>query len=74
MATIAVVATKNFLPVIDEKRGRARALGKARAAGWSLDIFRHPATLATLGDQSAIDALYLALRAAYEYPRKARIA
>ncbi|MET3524138.1 DNA-binding protein [Mesorhizobium abyssinicae] len=61
-ATIAVAAARNFLPVIDEKRGRARALAKARAAGWSLDIFRHPAALATLGDQSAIDALYLALR------------
>lgn len=61
-ATIAVAATRNFLAVIDEKRGRARVLAKARAACWSLDIFRHPAALATLGDQSAIDALYLALR------------
>lgn len=61
-ATIAVAATRDFLPVIDEKRGRDRALAKARTAGWSLDIFRHPAALATLGDQFAIDALYLALR------------
>ncbi len=61
-ATIAVASARDFLPVIDERRGRARALAKARAAGWSLDIFRHPSALSTLGDQSAIDALYLALR------------
>lgn len=61
-ATIAVAAARDFLPVIDEKRGRARALVKARVPGWSLDIFRHPTAIAILGDQSAIDALYLALR------------
>ena len=61
-AMIAIAAIRSFLPVIDEKRGRARTLAKAPAAGWSLDLFRHPATLAPLGDQSASDALYLALR------------
>ena len=61
-ATIALAAARNFLPVIDEKRGRVRASAKGRAAGWSLDLFRHPSVLSTLGDQSAIDALYLALR------------
>lgn len=60
-ATIAVAAARNFLPVIDEKRGRARALVKARAPGWSLDLFRHPAVIAILGDENSIDALYLAL-------------
>jgi predicted nucleic acid-binding protein len=63
-ATIAVAVTRDLLPVVDEKRGRARAsvLVKARAPGWSLDLFRHPRTIDVLGDQSAIEALYLALR------------
>jgi len=61
-ATIAVAAARNFLPVIDERRGRARALVKARSPAWSLDIFRHPMAATILGDQSTIDAIYLALR------------
>lgn len=35
---------------------------KARTPGWSLDIFRHPTAIAVLGDQPAVEALYLALR------------
>jgi hypothetical protein len=35
---------------------------KARTPGWSLDLFRHPTTIAALGDQPAIEALYLTLR------------
>jgi predicted nucleic acid-binding protein len=63
-ATIAVAATRYILPVIDERRGRIRAgpLLKARAPAWSLDLFRHPTTIAVLGVQSAVEALYLALR------------
>ncbi|MGO4386775.1 DNA-binding protein [Microvirga sp. 2YAF29] len=63
-ATIAVAASRYLLPVIDERKGRTRAgiLMKARAPGWSLDLFRHPAAIADLGDQPAIEALYLALR------------
>jgi hypothetical protein len=63
-ATIAVAAARDLLPVIDEKRGRARAsiLMKARVPGWSLDLFRHPTAIALLGDHSAVQALYLALR------------
>lgn len=61
-ATIAVAVARDFLPIIDEKRGRARAHVKGRASGWSLDIFRHPTATTVLGDQSAIDALYFALR------------
>jgi len=61
-ATIAVAAARNSLPVIDEKKGRARAVIKARAPAWSLDIFRHPAAIAMLGDHSAMNALYFALR------------
>lgn len=63
-ATIAVAMTRYLLPVIDERRGRTRAeiLSKARAPGWSLDLFRHPTAIAALGDQPAVEALYLALR------------
>jgi predicted nucleic acid-binding protein len=61
-ATIAVAAARDLLPVIDEKRGRARALVNARTPSWSLDLFRHPTAIAVLGDQPAIEALYLALR------------
>jgi predicted nucleic acid-binding protein len=63
-ATIAIAAARHFLPVIDERRGRSRAsaLMKARTPGWSLDIFRHPTAIAVLGDQPAVEALYLALR------------
>ena len=63
-ATIAIAAARHFLPVIDERRGRIRAsaLMKARTPGWSLDIFRHPTAIAVLGDQPAVEALYLALR------------
>lgn len=63
-ATIAIAATRFFLPVIDERRGRNRAsaLLKTQNPGWSLDILRHPTTIAVLGDQPVIEALYLALR------------
>jgi predicted nucleic acid-binding protein len=63
-ATIAVAVTRYFLPVIDERKGRARAgiLMKERSPGWSLDLFRHPTTLAALGDHFAVEALYFALR------------
>jgi hypothetical protein len=63
-ATIAIATTRHFLPVIDERRGRSRAtaLMNTRAPGWSLDIFRHPTAIAVLGDQLALEALYLALR------------
>jgi predicted nucleic acid-binding protein len=63
-ATIAIAAARHFLSVIDERRGRSRAstLMKARTPGWSLDLFRHPAAIALLGDQPAVEALYLALR------------
>lgn len=63
-ATIAVAAARCLLPLIDERRGRARAqtLLKARAPGWSLDLFCHPAVSVALGHQTAVEALYLALR------------
>ncbi|MEY9154913.1 hypothetical protein [Bradyrhizobium japonicum] len=63
-ATIAIAAVRHLLPVIDERKGRARAgiLMKARVPGWSFELFRHPAAIAILGDQPAAEALYLALR------------
>jgi predicted nucleic acid-binding protein len=63
-ATIAIAAARHFLPIIDERRGRSRAsaLVNARTPGWSLSLFRHPAVIAVLGDQLAVEALYLALR------------
>lgn len=61
-ATIAVAQARNYLPIIDERRGRARALMTGREPGWSLDLFRHPASLAALGDGSSQEALFLGLR------------
>ena len=63
-ATIAVAACRGYLPVIDERRGRARAqaLIADKEPGWSLDLFRHPRVTAGLGETASIEALYLALR------------
>jgi predicted nucleic acid-binding protein len=63
-ATIAISAARSVLPIIDERRGRSRAgiLIKARAPAWSIDLFRHPMVVAALSDQSAVEALYFALR------------
>jgi predicted nucleic acid-binding protein len=63
-ATIAVSATQHFFPVIDEKRGRARATTfiKSGESFCSLDILLHPLVAAELGDDATIEALYKALR------------
>lgn len=63
-ATIAVAAARNLKAVIDERKGRQKAEIECagRIPGWSLDLFRHPRILATLGDDTATEALYLALR------------
>ncbi|WEX91542.1 DNA-binding protein (plasmid) [Sinorhizobium garamanticum] len=63
-ATLAVAAARGCFPIIDEKRGRGRAstLLPGCQPGWSLELFRHPATLDTLGDDVAREALFLALR------------
>ena len=64
VATIAIAVTRHLLPVIDERKGRARAIAlmETREPDWSLDILRHPLVTADLGDQAAVEALYLALR------------
>lgn len=63
-ATIAVAACRNYLPVLDERKGRLRA--PANCGGslprWSLDIFRHPQVIEILGVSDSTEALYLALR------------
>lgn len=62
-ATIAIAATRKFLAVIDDKKGRTKANIHLKAdPAWTLDLLRHPAILAELGDTDANEALYLALR------------
>lgn len=62
-ATIAIASRRQFVPVIDERKGRARAnILVTLEPSWSLDLLRHPSIIASLGDGNAIEALYLALR------------
>ena len=63
-ATIAVAAAKGFLPVVDERKGRARAEGlmNGRAPAWSLDLLVHPAVQEAISEGNCIEAVYLALR------------
>ena len=63
-ATIAIAAIRALLPVIDDRRGRLQAQSycSGECPGWSLDVLRHPAVVAALGNSCASDALYLALR------------
>ena len=63
-ATIAIAASRGYLPIIDERKGRKQAQEHIpdRQLGWSLDLFRHPKTTTKLGPAISIDALYFALR------------
>ncbi|USJ27624.1 PIN domain-containing protein [Ensifer adhaerens] len=62
-ATIAISRARGLLPVIDERRGRGRAMEVlGREAAWSLDLLRHLDTIASLGEEQSTDALFLALR------------
>jgi predicted nucleic acid-binding protein len=62
-ATIAVAATQGLVPVIDERRGRARAeaVMNGKFPAWSLDLLVHPAVQAGLPGGAYIDAVYMAL-------------
>ena len=62
-ATIAISINRNFLPIIDERKGRKRATNLVTdlEAGLSLDLLRHPAAIAQLGSPNDVDALYRAL-------------
>lgn len=63
-ATIAVAAAMGFVPVVDERKGRARAEGlmNGQAPAWSLDLLVHPAVKEAISDENFIEAIYLALR------------
>ncbi len=63
-ATIAIACSRNFHPVVDERKGRARAssLMNGRAPVWSLNLVNHPMVFGELGASVAIDALYNSLR------------
>ena len=63
-ATIAIAVVRRHRPIIDERQGRLKAQAdfSGKSPGWSLDIFRHPRVVTTLGTIEANDALYLALR------------
>jgi len=63
-ATIAVAASRGFIPVIDERKGRARAtsLMDGRAPAWSLDLLVHPSVQVALPNGGHIEAVHLALR------------
>lgn len=65
-ATIAVGVTRSLVPVIDERKGRARAaaLMPKHGALWSLDLFVHPQVSRALGAESVTTALFSALREA----------
>ncbi len=62
--TIAIAATRRLHCLIDEKKGRASATlsMEQKEPAWSLDLLRHPQIVTALGQEQAIDALFLALR------------
>jgi predicted nucleic acid-binding protein len=63
-ATIATASTLGFIPVIDERKGRARVktLMNGKIAAWSLDLLVHPCVQKELGNGGYAEAVYLALR------------
>lgn len=63
-ATIATAAALDFIPVIDERKGRARAkaLVSNQAIAWSLDLLLHPSVQTGLPDGKHVEAIYRALR------------
>lgn len=63
-ATIAAAAISGAIPVIDERKGRARTrtLGDVKTAAWSLDLLVHPTVQTKLPNGEYIAAIYLALR------------
>ncbi|TAJ74915.1 MAG: DNA-binding protein [Sphingobium sp.] len=62
-ATIAIARSRNFVPVIDERKGRARALALIKQSpAWSLNLIRHPTVVCELGERIATEALHNALR------------
>jgi predicted nucleic acid-binding protein len=62
-ATIAIAVSRNFIPVLDERKGRKRAAAMLMLSvpWWSIDLFRHSLVVDALGDKDANEALFLAL-------------
>lgn len=62
-ATIAIAETQCLVPVIDERKGRARAeaVMHGKSPAWSLDLLVHPAVQAGLPNGACNEAVYLAL-------------
>ncbi|QXF12350.1 hypothetical protein [Sphingopyxis terrae] len=63
-ATIAIAATGNHIPVMDDRKGRSCGtpiLGQADLP-WSLDLFLHPDFRATLADAEYLETLFQAFR------------
>lgn len=64
-STIAIASCRKFYPIVDERKGRARALPLIREEpGWTLDLFLHPHVMAGLSSSELEDGVYLALREA----------
>lgn len=63
-ATIAIASTLGLVPVIDERKGRARAetIIDGETIAWSLDLLVHPSVQGSLPNEEYIIAIYLALR------------
>lgn len=62
-ATIATAAINAYRPVIDDAKGRKRALELSQiTAAWSLDLLIHPDVRDGLENEGYIEAVYLALR------------
>lgn len=63
-ATIAVAARRDFLPVIDDGKGRtlAKSMIGHMYPAWSLDLFLHPNVQVQLAPGKFVDAIHLALR------------
>ncbi len=63
-ATIAIAATQQCIPVIDERKGRRQAKIRCPSAlpAWSVDLLCHPEVINALGSDHSRDAIYLALR------------
>ncbi len=63
-ATIAIAKCRSFFPFIDDQKGRSKTSSAIAGLepGWSLDLFRHPAVISTLGKPAEEDAVFLALK------------
>jgi len=66
-ATIAIAINRGFLPIIDERKGRAqlKLMKPDLEPGWSIDLIRHPVVASQLGPTTVVEALYLALRVSH---------